>query len=140
MSTLVRWYIKSALVALTLAMLAGALVLLNHSLGIDSRLAVLQLVFYHLLMVGWATQLIAGVALWMFPPFSREQPRGDERLGWLAFGALNGGLLLRVMGEPLHTWTGGPLTAGMLVVSALLQAFAIWAIVLLLWPRVRGKK
>ncbi len=48
-------------------------------------------------MLGWATQLIGGVALWMFPPLSREQPRGDERLGWFAYGALNGGLLLRAV-------------------------------------------
>ena len=99
-----RIYIKSALAYLVAAFLVGGLVLANQGLALDSRIWALLPVFYHLLMVGWATQLIWGVALWMFPALSRERPRGDERVGWVAYGALNAGLLLRAVAEPLHAW------------------------------------
>lgn len=87
MHTQARFFIRTALAHLVAAFLIGATVLFNQALEIDGRIGALQPVFYHLLMVGWITQLICGVSLWMFPPFSRERPRGDERLGWLAYGA-----------------------------------------------------
>src|SRR5580765_2992841 len=99
MHTQARYFIRTALTYLLAAFIVGGLVLANQGLAIDGRIGVLLPVFYHLLMVGWVTQLICGVALWMFPPYSREQPRGDERLGWFTYGELNGGLLLRVVFE-----------------------------------------
>ena len=96
-----RFFIRTALVWLLVAFLVGGIVLINQGLMLDSRIGALLPVFYHLLMVGWATQLICGVALWMFPVYSREQPRGNERLGWFCYGALNGGLTLRTIFEPL---------------------------------------
>lgn len=121
------------------AVVVGGLVLANQGIGFSSRVGALLPVFYHLLTVGWLTQLIGGVALWLFPPLSRERPRGDERLAWAAYGALNAGLLLRVFAEPLHTWQPAPASGYALVMSALLQAAGVWALVLALWPRVKGK-
>lgn len=94
-------------------------------------------VFYHLLTVSWITQLICGVALWMFPVQSRTRSAGSQRLGWIAYGALNAGLLLRVIFEPWHGWSNR--WGGMLVLSALLQVVAIWLFVIIIWPRVRSK-
>lgn len=139
MPTLVRWYVRTALLSLLAASVAGGLVLAGRPLGASWLAAWLQPVFYHLLMVGWATQLIAGVAIWMFPPLSRERPRGDERLGWVAYGALNGGLLLRVVAEPAQAAGGQPWAGPALIASALLQAAAIYLLVALLWPRVKGR-
>src|SRR5947208_2441120 len=108
MHTQARYFIRTALLFLLVAFLVGAVVLVNQGLALDSRIGLLLPVFYHLLMVGWVTQLICGVALWMFPPHSREQPRGDQRLGWFTYVALNSGLLLRVVFEPLHTLSPAP--------------------------------
>ena len=139
MHTQARFFIRTALVCLLAAFAVGSLVLVNQGLALDGRIGVLLPVFYHLLMVGWSTQLICGVALWMFPPLSREQPRGDERLGWLTYGALNAGLLLRVICEPLNAWSPAAWLAWALVLSALLQVLAIWAFVFAIWPRVKGR-
>jgi len=137
MHTQARYFIRTALAYLLAAFIVGGLVLTNQSLAIDGRIGALLPVFYHLLMVGWVTQLICGVALWMFPPYSREQPRGDERLGWLAYGALNAGLLLRAVFEPLHAWLAPPWLGWPLALSALLQVLAVWAFVIAIWPRVK---
>ncbi|MEN9936507.1 MAG: hypothetical protein RLZZ387_3086 [Chloroflexota bacterium] len=134
-----RVFIKTALGYLLAAFLVGALVLANQGLGLSGAIWALLPVYYHLLMVGWVTQLIFGVALWMFPPLTRERPRGDERLGWLAYAALNGGLLLRAVAEPAHTWRPGPISGAALALSALLQPLAAWAIVTALWPRVKTR-
>lgn len=134
-----RIFIRTALVYLLAAALVGALVLANQGLHLDSRIGALLPVFYHLLMVGWTTQLICGVALWMFPPFSRERPRSNERLGWITYGALNLGLLLRVVAEPLHSWHPTLWSGWGLALSGLLQTIAIWVFVLAIWPRVKGK-
>lgn len=134
-----RIYIKTALVQLLVSVLLGALLLVNASLSLHRYVGLLLPVYYHLLMVGWATQLIAGVALWMFPPHSRARPRGDERLGWLAYGALNGGLLLRAVAEPLQLIRPSAWTSAGLVLSAVLQVGAVWLLVFALWPRVKGR-
>ena len=139
MYTQARDFIRTALINLLAAFVVGGVVLANQGLGIDGRLGALLPVFYHLLMVGWVTQLICGVALWMFPPYSREQPRGDERLGWFTYAALNGGLLLRVVFEPLHSWLPSAWFGWALVLSALLQVLAIWIFVVAIWPRVKGR-
>jgi hypothetical protein len=135
-----RVYIKTALAYLLAAFLVGGLVLANQGLNLSGGIWALLPVYYHLLMVGWVSQLIFGVALWMFPPLSRERPRGDTRLGWAAYAALNAGLLLRAVAEPLHTWGPSPWTGAALAVSAALQPLAAWAIVAALWPRVKGKR
>jgi hypothetical protein len=134
-----HYFIRTALIFLLAAFFVGALVLINQGLALDGRLGLL-LIFYHLLMVGWATQLICGVALWMFPPHSREQPRGDERLGWFTYATLNSGLLLRVVAEPLYTLRPALWSSWVLVFSALLQVLAIWVFVAAIWPRVKGRQ
>ena len=91
----------------------------------------------HLLVVGWISQLIFGVAYWMFPRPLPGGPRGSERLGWAAFILINLGLLLRVVGEPLYA--SGRDTGALLAVSAACQLAAGWAFVLNTWPRVRGR-
>ncbi len=99
-----RFYIRTALVYLLLAFVVAALLFINQAWPMDGRIGALTPLFYHMLMVGWATQLIGGVALWLFPPLNREQPRGNEALSWIAYGALNAGLICRVIGEPWLVW------------------------------------
>lgn len=134
-----RFYIRTALIWLFLAALVGALLLLNQGFAFDGRIGALQPVFYHMLMVGWATQLIGGVALWMFPPYTRAEPRGDERLGWVAYVCLNAGLACRVIGEPVLALGAREPAALLLSLSAILQVAAIWLLVFQLWPRVKGR-
>ncbi len=134
-----RFFIRTALVWLAIAIFVLALMLLNQGFDIDARISALQPVMYHLLMVGWGTQLIGGVALWMFPPFTKAQPRGNESLGWVTYVALNIGLTLRLVAEPLNAITPSPVFAVMLAVSALLQVVAIWCLVFQLWPRVKER-
>lgn len=139
MPLVTRVYIRTALAYLALSLIFLTVTLANQGLRLSDRIWALQPVAYHLLAVGWTLQLIVGVAHWMFPVLSRAQPRGDERLTWLAYAGLNAGLLLRVIAEPAHTWHASPLSGAALVLSGILQASAAWLLVLVLWPRVRSR-
>ncbi len=110
MPRLVRWYIKTAFIWFVAA-LAVRLVVASASGTIVSRL---NPVVWHMLLVGWLTQLIFGVAHWMFPtaPTSgKTYLRGNETLIWIVWVLLNAGLLVRVVAEPLQaahpaSWAG----------------------------------
>jgi len=91
---------------------------------------------FHCITVGWLTQMIFGVAHWMFPRASRERPRGEAWLGWAAFAALNAGLLLRVATEPLQWQSSG---GSALALAGLLQFLGALAWVTHIWPRVKER-
>lgn len=138
MPFLTRLLIKTALVYFIAALVVSLLVAARPVLGLPSVVAGLSPVYFHLLMVGWVTQLILGVAHWMFPKFSREQPRGRDWLTWTIYGLLNAGLLLRVIAEPARTVNPAEVWGWLLALSALLQWLAGMAFVANLWPRVKG--
>jgi heme/copper-type cytochrome/quinol oxidase subunit 1 len=134
--TLTRWFIKSAMLYLIAALIL--------SIGLQPPLrkelpflAAAWPTYLHLLVLGWLTQLIFGVALWLFPKHSRAHPRGDERLGWASFLLLNVGLVLRAIAEPSHAL--GYRVGALLIVAAAAQLLAGLAFVLNTWPRVRER-
>lgn len=133
MPLIVRTYIKTALVYLVVSLLVAMI------MGFVPQLAPLRPVYIHLLIVGWITQLIMGVALWMFPKYSREQPRGSETLAWETYALLNMGLVLRAIGEPLLLVQPGYVASGMLALSSVLQLLAGWSFVYNTWDRVKGR-
>ncbi len=90
----------------------------------------------HLITVGWLTQLIFGVAFWLFPRWSKEQPHGPAWVMWIVYACLNAGLILRLLFEPY------PMSAGrdpVLALSAVLQAAAGVLFAAYTWNRVKVK-
>jgi len=138
MPPLTRWHLKTALVYFVAALLAGVALQARQAFNLPSVIVVLNPVYFHLLMVGWVTQLIFGVVYWMFPRYSKEHPRGNERLAWATYGLLNAGLVLRVVGEPL-AGLGQAAGAPLLALSAVLQLSAGWAFVVNTWGRVKER-
>lgn len=137
MPTLTRWFIKSALINFVAALVAGIVVSARPALNLPPELAALSPVFFHLLMVGWATQLIFGVVHWMFPKYSREKPRGSDRLAWATFILLNLGLILRIIGEPMQAFQPEAGWGWALAISSVLQWLAGMLFILNTWPRVK---
>ena len=140
MPVLTRWYIKSSLLYFIAALLLGLVLALRLLVTLPAFVAFLTPAYFHLLMVGWITQMIFGVAYWMFPTYSREQPRGSEKLGWATYLFLNSGLLLRAVGEPLVASRPEAGLGWLLLLSALLQWLASLCFVANTWPRARGKR
>lgn len=139
MPPITRWFIKAALVYLVTAL--GLAVALAAPGAADRMpvLAALAPVYVHLFMVGWVTQLIVGVSLWMFPRHSKERPRGREGLAMATFVLLNLGLVLRAVAEPAHAWRPGAFWGAALVLSAGLQWTGGLLYVASIWPRVKAR-
>lgn len=120
-------------------MLLSTLWLINGIWLLHPLIGAIQPTAIHLIVIGWLTQLIVGVALWMFPVWSKAQPRGPEWLSWACYGLLNVGLLLRVIAEPLSEQRAASSVSWVLIGSAVLQVAALWLFAGLMWRRVRPK-
>jgi len=139
MPRLTRYFIKTALVYLAVAVAIGLLLAARSTVELPPELLALTPVYFHLFMVGWVMQLIFGMLFWMLPKYSRERPRGPERLAWAAYVLINTGLILRVIGEPLVAVRSDLGAGWLLVLSALLQLIGGWAFIAAVWPRVKAR-
>jgi hypothetical protein len=135
MPPLTRWFVKTALVYLVAALVVGIALAADVQLG--PRSPALYAVYLHLFVLGWVTQMIFGVAYWMFPRASRERPRGHAGPVWAAYLTLNTGLLIRAAAEP---FLGLSVALGrLLVLSAALQWLAGVLFVFHIWGRVKER-
>lgn len=72
---------------------------------------------FHLMVVGGLTQIVFGVAWWMFPIKNKDVGRGHPAVAWSAFAFLNTGTFTRVAG-------GFAMGAGALELSGYLMLIA----------------
>lgn len=129
MPTVTQWALRTALACAALTMIAGVFLAWPGAPSLPYP------TYLHLFTVGWLSNLIFGVAHWMFPRASAARPRGDVRLAWAGWGLLNAGLFLRVVGETWPRIAPPPV----LLLAAVLQLLAIWTWVAHLWPRVKER-
>lgn len=139
MPLLARLYIKTALSYLAAALLVGVALAAGPAAGMPGWIAGLGPAWVHLLVVGWLTQFIFGVAFWLFPRHSRERPYGWTAPAWAAYVLLNAGLVARAVAEPAVAWGDRGGWAVALVASAVAQGAGALAFVVYLWPRVRTR-
>ena len=147
MPTTTRVFVKASIVYLILGALLGALLLINRWLSLGSAVYYVRPAHVQFLIIGWLTQLIMGVAWWLFPPLAfrlrgQDYPRGqaqrgNETLLWVTFALLNAGVLLYALGEPLYTRTGSGLFGGLVVLASLCLLAAAVTFAINMWARVR---
>lgn len=137
MPALTRWFIKLGMIYF----LAGIILAFVSELPFLSAGPLLLPVYWHMLVIGWITQVIMGVSIWMFPRKRRDKPKRESTLGWFTFWLLNTGLILRFSVEPfLPILDSGRSVNAIIILSALLQVAAIICYILEIWPRVQPKK
>jgi hypothetical protein len=139
MPPLTRWYIRLAFAYLVLALLTGTAAAARQPLALPAAIGALAPVAVHLFVVGWITQMIFGVAYWMFPRHSAEMPRGDPAPAVATLVLINIGLLLRLVAEPWQTVHPSGTPAALLVASAAAQWLAGLTFVWQMWPRVKER-
>jgi hypothetical protein len=140
MPLIARLFIKCGLIYFVAALLLALVLSTRHHVALPPYLSAMGTTQLHLFMVGWVTQIIFGVAIWFFPRYSRDKPRGRDWLNYTAFITLNLGLLLRLVTEPLQATDPSPLITHAMVGSALLQWLASLAFAVNIWPRLRPQK
>ena len=146
-----RAFVKASIICLCLGAILGALLFINRLVPLGPRVAALRVSHIQLLIVGWLTQLILGVAWWLFPPLKTgllsgdpararrgQAQRGSEPLLWATFVCLNAGVLLRSLFEPLFIWTQVPLFSMLAGMSGILLLVAAGAFAANMWGRLRA--
>lgn len=110
MPVLTAWAIRLALIYLLLGFTFGGLLLWHKGTPLHPAMWSLLPAHIEFLLVGWTAQLILAMAFWILPRY-RGGSRGPAWLAWLAFAALNLGILLVALAgslrwPPVFTFAG----------------------------------
>jgi hypothetical protein len=140
-----RVFVKASLIYLGLGAVLGALLLINRWVFLGTEIGSLRVSHAQFLIVGWLTQLILGVAWWLFPPLAiglrpgspRPTRRGQAQRGSESLISLNSGILLRSIFAPLYSWTEIELLNTLTGISGLFLLAAAITFVVNMWGRVR---
>lgn len=128
MPGLVRLYVRTSLVYLAIGGLLGGLLLWNKGPVLSPNMWVLLGAHIALMTWGWLLHLTLGVAYWILPRIAGERPHAS--LAVIAYGSLNGGLLLAA----LQPWFAA---AWLSVAAGALQFLAAVVFTAHAWPRIR---
>lgn len=126
-----------------ISLIMGSLLLAGNAVELPPLIAGLFPVYIHLFIVGWITQIIFGVAWWMFPVINFQKgliQRGDSKLAWLLYILLNTGIVLRTVSEPSVSLNPQEIWVFLLVASSIIQVIAGIIFAVILWPRIKPKK
>ncbi|REL38590.1 hypothetical protein DYD21_01170 [Rhodohalobacter sp. SW132] len=135
MPRVTRWFIKAGIIYFITGVV---LALVSEIPAVSSGL--LLPVYWHMLVVGWITQVIIGVSIWLFPRKHRDKKKRESVLCWLTFWLLNSGLMIRFLMEPfLPLIQHRPLATILALTSSLLQVAATICYIAEIWPRLQTR-
>lgn len=104
------YFVRASMIYLLLGFTAGGAMLANKGLMISATIWSLLPLHIEFSFVGWMIQLAMGVAFWILPRHRTGPPRGEERLSWAAFVAVNAGIVCLILDHALNisalTWIG----------------------------------
>jgi hypothetical protein len=140
MPEFVRYFIKTGIAYFLLALLIGVILVIHPFVELPGFLGALFPTYLHVFTVGWITQLIFGVSIWMFPAPERGGRYGNETVVWSIYWTLNVGLALRIIGEPGKAYLSTSLLMNwLLLLSAVLQWVSGILYAYHIWGRIKGK-
>jgi cbb3-type cytochrome oxidase subunit 1 len=134
---LVRRYVKTSFVFLTLGLLLGGWIIVGEFvLGVyPPRLFITAHV--HLLLVGFMLMIVMGVATWMFPRPAREDTRYRPELAEAVYWVMTLATAVRGAAEVLAPLTGAPSLRLVIALGGLGQLAGALLFVVNMWWRVR---
>jgi len=136
MPPITRWFIKAGI----FWFITGIILAFLAELPVHSAGALLLPVYWHMLVIGWITQVIIGVSIWMFPRKKRDRLKEQSKITVASFLLLNSGLVLRFLSEPfIPMFQGDSLITLSVIVSSLLQILGILLYIAEIWPRLQPK-
>ncbi|TGL86244.1 hypothetical protein EHQ68_13000 [Leptospira congkakensis] len=129
-----RYFIKSGLLYLLFGVLVFAF---SEFPGAKWEIHLMP-VYWHMIALGWVTQIIIGVSLWMYPKGNKSTPKDGSTFAWVAYFSLNLGLILRIFSEPL-IYQSRDILILPYCLSIILQFMGILCYVLEIWPRLKSQ-
>jgi DNA-binding transcriptional regulator of glucitol operon len=112
----------------------GAVILGAKGVGAAPAVWFLLPAHIELVLIGWMLQLAMGVAQWILPRFGARGPARGNAPAWIAYGALNVGVLLVVVALA----ASGPVAQRLQLLGRVAEVAGVGAFVVSVWSRVRA--
>jgi heme/copper-type cytochrome/quinol oxidase subunit 1 len=135
--SLVRRYIKTAIVFLFAGLAIGGWMMVRREMGAFPGPYVTS-AHTHAIFVGFVMMMILGVALWLFPRPDKNDTRYQPRLAEAAYWLLTVGTASRVAGELLRTASDAVWLRAIVVLSGFAQIIGLVVYFQTMWSRIRG--
>jgi heme/copper-type cytochrome/quinol oxidase subunit 1 len=136
--TLVRRYIKTAIIFLAVGLALGGWMLVNRDLNGRAPTEYETSAHTHLIFVGFVMEMILGVALWLFPRPHKDDARYSPRMATVAYWLLTVGTATRAAGELARDNADGAALRWLIVSSGLAQIAGIGLFFYTMWSRIRA--
>lgn len=137
MYTLVRRYIKTAILFLMIGLALGVHILIARELGGRWPHPYLVSAHAHAVLVGFVMFLILGVALWLFPRAPKDDARYRPERVEAAYWILTLSTVGRILGEVARVWADGAAVRWAVVLGGAGQAIGFLIYFWAMWPRIR---
>ncbi|HEU4643387.1 MAG TPA: cbb3-type cytochrome c oxidase subunit I [Gemmatimonadaceae bacterium] len=137
MHSLVRRYIKTAIVFLAVGLGIGGWMIARRELSRRYPGSYEISAHTHAIFVGFVMMMILGVALWLFPRPEKTDERYSPALAEAAYWMLTVGTASRVAGELLRQRVDAAWLRWVVVASGFLQIAALALFFHTMWSRIR---
>jgi len=137
MHTLVRRYIKTAIIFLIVGLLIGGWMIVRRELFGSYPQQYVVSAHTHALFVGFIMMMILGVALWLFPRPERTDEHYRPAAASTAYWLLTLGTAIRVAGELLRVATTALALRVLIVLAGFAQIIGILIFFYTMWTRIR---
>ena len=137
MPPLVRRYVKTSFVFLTLGLLLGGWIIVGEFVVGTYPPRLFVTAHVHLLLVGFMLMVVMGVATWMFPRPARDDARYRPELAEAVYWVMTLSTVVRAAAEILAPFSSGPAPRLAIAVGGLGQLAGAALFVANMWWRVR---
>ena len=136
--TLVRRYIKTAIIFLAVGIALGGWMLVSRELRGRAPTEFETSAHTHLIFVGFVMEMILGVALWLFPRPHKNDTRYSPRMVNVAYWLLTVGTAARAAGELARESVDTVALRWLIVCAGLAQLGGIGLFFHTMWSRIRA--
>lgn len=137
MYSLVRRYIKTAILFLGVGLVLGGWMMVRRELWNAPPSSYMISAHTHAILVGFVMLMILGVALWMFPRPEKGDTRYSPRAAEGAYWLVTIGTAGRVAGELARPAVSSPVLRWAILLCGAGQIAGIALFFLNMWPRIR---
>jgi heme/copper-type cytochrome/quinol oxidase subunit 1 len=137
MYSLVRRYIKTAILFLGVGLVLGGWMMVRRELAGAAPSSYMVSAHTHAIFVGFVMMMILGVALWMFPRPEKGDTRYSPRAAEGAYWLVTIGTAGRIAGELARQQAASPALRWTVMLCGLAQVAGIGLFFVNMWPRIR---
>lgn len=137
MYTLVRRYLKTAILFLAVGLTIGGWMIVRRELWAQYPSPYLVSAHTHAVFVGFVMMMILGVALWLFPRPDKADARYSPRMAEIAYWLITSGTAARVAGELLRSEMSTLWLRLAVVIAGFAQIVGIAVFFFTMWTRIR---